>query len=209
MSGRDPLRRVGIPFVVSGPSGVGKSTLLREVLSRDPEVAFCVSHTTRPYRPGERDGVDYHFVDEASFDRLVGDDAFLEWATYGGNRYGTSREALEGPTREGIDLILEVEVQGARQLRERLPGAEFVFVLPPSAECLEERLRGRGSDSEDAILKRLERAREEMAEDERYDYIIVNDDLERAVKRLLLVVGACRLKRPRVLAALRGRLELD
>jgi guanylate kinase len=199
--------RAGIPFVVSGPSGVGKSTLLRRVLARDSGIAFCVSHTTRAPRAGERDGEDYHFVDEADFDRAVAEGRFLEWAVYQGNKYGTSRDAVEGPTRKGIDLILEVEVQGARQLRDRLPGAVFVFVLSPSMECLEERLRERRSDSENAIRERLARAREEVREVQGYDYVVVNDDLDRAVEALIHVVEACRMARDRVVPVLRDRFD--
>jgi guanylate kinase len=200
-------RRAGVPFVVSGPSGVGKSTILRRVIAEDPGVAFCISHTTRPRRPGEQNGEDYHFVDEASFDLLAQEGRFLEWAVYQGNKYGTSRDAVEGPTRKGIDLILEVEVQGARQLRERLEGAVFVFVLPPSMESLDERLRSRKSDPEEAIRKRLARAREEIREVHRYDYVIVNEDLERAVGDMLHVIGAGRLARTQVLPTLRERLD--
>jgi guanylate kinase len=201
------VQRTGIPFVVSGPSGVGKTTILRRVIAADPGVAFCVSHTTRSMRAGERGGEDYHFVDGTTFDRLIEEDRFLEWAVYQGNQYGTSREAVEGPTRKGIDLILEVEVQGARQLRDRLGEAVFIFVLPPSRESLEERLRTRKSDSEEAIRKRLARAREEIREVHHYDYAIVNDDVDLAVEGLLHVIAAGRLARTRVLPTLQGRLD--
>jgi guanylate kinase len=182
---------------------VGKSTVLREVLERDSGVVFSVSHTTRPRRPGEVDGKDYRFVDDAAFDRLVEEDGFLEHAVYQGHHYGTSREAVDRPTREGVDVILEVEVQGARQLRKRLPGAVLVFVLPPSMECLDERLRGRASDADEAIRKRLARAREEVREVHLYDYVVVNEDVEQAIAQLLHVISACRLELPRVLPTLR------
>ncbi len=200
-------RRTGIPFVVSGPSGVGKSTVLRSVLERDPAVVFSVSHTTRAPRDGEREGEDYFFVDEEAFERRVADDGFLEHAVYQGHHYGTSREAVERPTRNGVDVILEVEVQGARQLRKRLPGAVLVFVLPPSMECLEERLHGRASDPQDAIRKRLARAQEEVREVHLYDYVVVNDDLDQAVAQLLHVIAACRLELPRVLPTLRDGFD--
>jgi guanylate kinase len=193
--------------VVSGPSGVGKSTLLRRVLASDSRLAFGVSHTTRPARAGEKDGKDYHFVDEATFDRAAAEGRFLEWAEYQGRKYGTSLEAVEAPTREGLDVILEVEVQGARQLRERLPGAVFVFVLSPSMECLERRLRDRRSDSESAIQNRLARAREEVREVHRYDYVVVNDELEQAVEALLHVIGATRVVRDRVVPLLQDRFD--
>ncbi len=207
--GRSASARTGIPFVVSGPSGVGKTTLLRKVLSQDSGVAFSVSHTTRAPRQGEHHGEDYHFVDGATFERMVGENRFLEWAEYQGNQYGTSFEAVEEPTRKGVDLILEVEVQGARQLRDRLAGAVFVFVVPPSMEILEERLQARGSDEEETIRRRLDRAREELRLVQMYDYVIVNDELERAVRDLLDVIRACRLGRSRVLPTLRARLDFD
>jgi guanylate kinase len=202
-----PPAREGIPFVVSGPSGVGKTSILHRVLAADPATRFSVSHTTRPPRPGERDGHDYRFVDPQRFRALVDAGAFLEWAEYQGHLYGTSHEAVAGLTRQGIDVILEVEIQGARQLRERLGGATFVFVLPPSLEVLERRLRGRGSDADPVVRKRLERAREELREVHRYDFVIVNDDLERAVADLRNVIAACRLERDRVVARLRDRFD--
>lgn len=199
--------RQGISFVVSGPSGAGKSTLLRGVLERDPGVGFSISHTTRTPRPGEGDGVDYHFVDEAAFRGLIDQDAFLEWAEYQGNLYGTSQDAVRVPTASGRDLILEVEVQGARQLRQRLPDAVFIFIIPPSAEILEARLRGRGSDADDVIRKRLERAREELRAINDYAYVIVNEVAETAIGDLLSVIQACRLERERVLPLYRDRFD--
>ena len=193
-----PLRQ-GIPFVISGPSGAGKTSILRRVLECDPGVRFSVSHTTRAPRSGEIEGQDYCFVDEERFRQLIEQDAFLEWADYQGNLYGTSREAVAGPTREGFDLILEVEVQGARQLRERGRGAVFVFLIPPSMDILEQRLRSRGSDDEDVVRKRLERAREELREIHGYRYVVVNADMEQAVRDFLHIIAACRLERERVL----------
>ncbi|MCZ6822353.1 MAG: guanylate kinase [Deltaproteobacteria bacterium] len=201
MSEGVPLQpvRQGIPFVISGPSGAGKTSILRRVLECDPGVRFSVSHTTRAPRSGEIEGQDYFFVDEERFRQLVDQDAFLEWADYQDNLYGTSREAVAGPTREGFDLILEVEVQGARQLRERGRGAVFVFLIPPSLDVLEQRLRSRGSDDEDVVRKRLERAREELREIHGYRYVVVNADMEQAVRDFLHIIAACRLERERVL----------
>ncbi len=193
-----PLRQ-GIPFVISGPSGAGKTSILRRVLECDPGVHFSVSHTTRAPRSGEIEGQDYFFVAEERFRQLIDQGAFLEWADYQDNLYGTSREAVAGPTREGFDLILEVEVQGARQLREHDRGAVFVFLIPPSLDILEQRLRSRGSDDEDAIWKRLERAREELREIHGYRYVVVNADMEQAVRDFLHIIAACRLERERVL----------
>ncbi len=201
MSEGAPLKpvRQGIPFVISGPSGAGKTSILRRVLECDPGVRFSVSHTTRAPRSGEIEGQDYFFVDEERFRELVDQDAFLEWADYQSNLYGTSREAVAGPTREGFDLILEVEVQGARQLREGGVGAVFVFLIPPSMDILEQRLRSRGSDDEDVVRKRLERAREELREIHGYHYVVVNADMEQAVRDFLHIIAACRLERERVL----------
>ena len=199
--------RQGLPFVVSGPSGTGKTSIMRRVIERDPLVAFCVSHTTRPSRPGEREGSDYFFVDEPAFRSLLDQDRFLEWAEYQGHLYGTSAEAVEGPTKAGMDVILEVEVKGARQLRSRLAGAVFVFLLPPSMDVLEHRLRGRGSDAEEAIRRRLERAHGELREVHIYDYVLVNEDLEQTVGQLEHVIGASRLERDRMLSLWRGRFD--
>jgi guanylate kinase len=198
----------GISFVVSGPSGAGKTSLVRRVIAEDPGLAFSVSHTTRAARAGERDGEDYRFVSVAEFRRLESEGAFLEWAEYQGNLYGTSRAAVELPTAKGLDLILEVEIQGARQLKSRLPGAIFVFVMPPSMEALALRLRGRGSDAEESVRKRLARAEEEVRESTWYQYVVVNDDFERSVSDLTHVIGACRIERARVLPLLRERFEL-
>ena len=200
----------GIVLVSSGPSGVGKSTLLRRLLERDAGLAFSVSHTTRRPRAGERDGLDYHFVDEKEFRRLIDEDAFLEWAEYQGSYYGTSRDAVSGPTSRGIDLILEVEVQGAQQLRERLPEAFTIFVLPPSSlDDLERRLRGRDSDSESAIQQRLEAARSEILEADAYQFAVINDDVERAVGVLETIVSACRASTRRILPVWRAQSGRD
>jgi len=187
--------RLGNVFVVSGPSGVGKSTLVRRVLEADPGVRFSVSHTTRRPRPGERDGVDYHFVDAAGFRALVASGAFLEWAEYQGNLYGTSRAAVDAPTREGFDMILEVEVQGAKQLQARLPDAVRVFILPPSLEVLEARLRERNTEDDVVTRRRLEIAREELAYAEQCQHRIVNDSIDKAIDELLRVIRDARRER--------------
>jgi guanylate kinase len=200
--------RRGIVFVLSGPSGVGKSTLVRRILRRDPGIEFSVSHTTRPARAGEVDGRDYHFVDAPRFQRMVDEERFLEWAEYQGHFYGTSRHAVEEPTGRGVDLLIEVEVQGARQLRERLPGSVSIFVLPPPSRGeLEARLRARGSDDPQAMRKRLERAGQELPEALHYRYAIVNDEVDRAVEALGHIIEATRRESSRVLPGWRERFE--
>ncbi len=183
----------GSVFVVSGPSGVGKSTIVKRVLEADPQLRFSVSHTTRPPRAGERDGVEYHFVHTDEFLRLIAKDAFLEHAVYQGNYYGTSRAAVEEPTRAGFDLILEVETQGAEQLEMRLPEAVRVFILPPSLAVLEARLRDRRTESEQAVQVRLKRAGEEIAYARRpYIHSIVNESVDKAVDELLRIIRDAR-----------------
>ncbi len=197
--------RVGIPFVVAAPSGTGKTTVCRACLARDPLLEFSVSHTTRKARAGERDGVDYHFVSPAGFRQLVERGGFVEHAEYGGQNYGTSHEALRGPTEDrGRDVLLEIEVQGAAQVRERRPDARFIFLLPPSMKVLEQRLRGRGTDSEDAIERRLGVADRELAAIRFFDYAVVNDDLEQAIRSVLAIIAAERDGRAEALAAIRA-----
>jgi guanylate kinase len=186
--------RRGIPFVVSAPSGTGKTTVCKKLVASDPGLRFSISHTTRAPRAGERDGVDYYFVDRARFAELVAQGAFLEHAEYAGNLYGTSLAALEAPLAAGHDLLLEIEVQGARQVRERRPDARFVFLLPPSPEALERRLAGRGSDSPEAVRERLELARRELEARSLFDHEIVNDDLDRCVAAVREVIEAERRK---------------
>jgi len=180
--------RRGNVFVVSGPSGVGKSTIVRAVLEQDRQVQFSISHTTRPQRPGEVDGVDYYFVDNDKFLRLFQQGFFLENAVYQGNHYGTSQAAVDGPTSKGLDLILEVETQGAELLRSRLPAATSIFIVPPTPSVLEERLRKRNTESDYVLQGRLQRALEELEEAKHYDHRIVNDTVEKAVEQLLRII---------------------
>jgi guanylate kinase len=182
--------RRGFPVVVAAPSGTGKTTVCREVVSRDAGIEFSVSHTTRPRRPGERDGVDYHFVTADEFERLVQAGAFLEWAVYNDHRYGTSWAALDAPLAAGHEVLLEIEVQGARQVRARRSDARFVFLLPPSLAVLRERLERRGTDSPDVIARRLELARQELREGTLFDYAVTNDRLEDCVEQVLEILAA-------------------
>jgi guanylate kinase len=176
--------------VVSAPSGTGKTTVCRALVAADPGLRFSVSHTTRAPRPRERDGVDYWFVSRERFGELVAEGAFLEHAEYAGNLYGTSWAAMDGPLGEGVDLLLEIEVQGAAQVRARRPDARFVFLLPPSLEALEARLRGRGSDGPEVIRARLELARRELGAVELFDYAVVNDELDACVAAVREVIDA-------------------
>jgi guanylate kinase len=173
--------RRGIPFVVAAPSGTGKTTVCRRVVEEEDLVDFSVSHTTRARRAGESDGLDYHFVSREEFQRMVDTGAFLEWAEYNGNLYGTSWKAIEEPLERGRDVLLEIEVQGAAQVRERRADARFVFLLPPSLAVLEQRLSARGTDDPAEVARRLALTERELAAAERFDYAVVNDDLARCV----------------------------
>jgi guanylate kinase len=182
--------RRGIPFVVSAPSGTGKTTVCRGLVERDPGIEFSVSHTTRPQRPSERAGRDYHFVSRAEFERMIAAGAFVEHAEYAGNLYGTSLASLDEPLGRGADLLLEVDVQGALQLRERRPDARFVFLLPPSLEELERRLRGRNTDAPAVVERRLALVRRELGAVHAFDYAVVNEDVGRTIEALLEIVAA-------------------
>ena len=174
-------------LVITGPSGVGKGTLIRLLLDRFARMALSVSATTRDPRPGEEDGVDYHFLSPAEFDEKIDHDDFLEWAEYAGNRYGTLRSELE---RDAHPLVLEIEVQGARQVRARVRDAVTVFIEPPSEEALRTRLVGRGSDSPEQVERRLETALRELAARDEFDHVIVNDDLDAAAEELSKLVAS-------------------
>jgi len=175
-------------FVITGPSGVGKGTLIRSLRERLPELALSVSATTRPPRPGEVHGVDYHFLSEADFQRRVDAGEFVEHATYSGRRYGTLRSELEKRTSEGRPVVLEIEVQGARQVREAMPEALQVFIAPPSTEALRARLVGRGTDDPEQVEARLRTAERELEAQHEFGHVVVNDRLEDAVDELTRIV---------------------
>ena len=175
---------VGQPIVFTGPSGVGKGTLLRQLLKHHPDIQLSISATTRQPRPGEEHGKHYYFVSRPEFKAMVEQNQLLEWAEFAGNFYGTPRQPLEAMISHGNVVILEIELEGARQVRATLPEAQQIFVLPPSLQELEDRIRQRGQDSEDAIAKRLARANVEIEAAEEFDIQIVNDNLERATREL-------------------------
>jgi guanylate kinase len=175
-------------FVITGPSGVGKGTLIRALLERVPELELSVSATTRRPRPGETQGVDYHFLSDAEFDRLVAAGEFVEWAEYSGRKYGTLRSELDDRVRAGRPVVLEIEVQGARQVRGTVPEAVQVFIAPPSPETLRLRLVGRGTDNPEEVERRLDTAAAELAAQDEFAHVVVNDRLEDAVERLEAIV---------------------
>lgn len=183
-------------IVVSGPSGVGKSTVISELLSHRPDIHFSVSFTTRAPRVGEEDGVSYNFVDRAEFERMISAGELLEHAEYVGNYYGTSMKVIREKLDQGIDVLLDIEVQGAAKVRQRCPEAVLIFIIPPSLEELSRRLHKRQTDSEDVIEGRLAKAREEYREIPNYDYLVVNDSVPKAAAEILAILTAegCRTK---------------
>jgi guanylate kinase len=184
------IRRRGTLFVVSAPSGAGKTTLCREMRLRLPDLAYSVSVTTRPPRPGEIDGTDFTFVSEAEFQAMLARGELAEWATVHNNLYGTPAAPMEAALREGRDVLLDIDTQGAAQLRARYPEAVLIFIVAPSMAELEQRLRERRSDPGSAITTRLERARHEVALWRRYDYLIVNRDVKEAMEQLSSIIQA-------------------
>lgn len=177
-------------FVITGPSGVGKGTLIRGLMQRVPELELSVSATTRAARPGERDGVDYHFLAPAEFERRVHAGDFVEHADYAGRRYGTLRSELEGRVDAGVPVVLEIEVQGARQVRAAMPEALQVFIAPPSPQALRERLQGRGTDDAAEVERRLRVAEDELQAQPEFAHVVVNDRLADALDELAAIVAA-------------------
>lgn len=184
--------RHGLVVVISGPSGVGKGSVHAGLHGVLTDLEVSVSATTRAPRPGETDGVAYHFVDDTAFDRLVAADELLEWAEYAGNRYGTPRAALDDAVRRGRTVLLEIEVQGALQVRTRLPEALQIFLVPPSFEELERRLRDRGTEDDATMQARLEVSRQEMGSQDRFDHVVVNDDLDRCTGEVARLIDRAR-----------------
>ncbi len=198
MPDRIPLQRYGVLFVLSSPSGAGKSTIARMLMKSDPHIALSVSATTRKPRPNEKDGVDYHFVSDDEFDRLVASDAFLEWAHVFDHRYGTLKASVDALLEDGKDVLFDIDWQGAQQLHQRA-GSQVaqVFILPPSIEELRSRLKKRASDSDEVIAGRMARARAEISHWDGYDYVVVNDDVERCFSDVQTILRAERMRRRR------------
>jgi guanylate kinase len=198
----------GILFVVSAPSGAGKTSLVAALLEAENDLALSISFTTRSRRPGEVDGQHYHFVDQDTFDRMVDEDAFIEFARVFGNAYGTAEAALRSALEGGQNLLLEIDWQGARQVRQRFPNAVSIFIVPPTLTALEERLRGRGQDSDSVILERMSEAKRELSHWAEYDYLVTNDRFDQALRDLQHIVAAERLRCSRQASRERGRLGM-
>lgn len=189
-------KQKGQLIVLSGPSGVGKSTVIAELLSARKDIHFSVSFTTRAPRAGEEDGVNYNFVDRVEFERMICDGELLEHAEYVGNYYGTSLKVIQEKLNQGVDVLLDIEVQGAAKVRAKCPEAVLIFIMPPSFEELSRRLHGRNTDDEDVINGRLQKAREECQEIKNYDYLVVNDKVPEAAAEIMAILLAedCRVR---------------
>lgn len=204
------MKHRGILIVVSGFSGAGKGTLMKGLLGKYENYALSVSMTTRAPRPGEKDGESYFFVDRETFERTIAQKGLIEYASYCGNYYGTPRAYVEEQLDAGRDVILEIEIQGALKVKERFPEALLLFVMPPSAEELKRRLMGRGTESEEVILQRLERASEEAEGIEQYEYLIINDKLEECVEQMHAIISAARnnpARNKQLIADMRSQLD--
>ena len=184
----------GTLFIVSAPSGAGKTSLLKELVAGDPLLDISVSHTTRAKRPDEQDGRDYHFIDQAGFLQMIGEGAFMEHAQVFDNYYGTAEAEVRECLNAGQDVVLEIDWQGANQIRNRMPDAISIFILPPSPQALHDRLSARGQDSEEVIARRMRDAKNEMLHYAEYDYLVINDDFSLALKELETIVRGLRLR---------------
>ena len=201
------MNKKGLLLVISGPSGVGKGTVCAEFMKKHPECALSVSATTRAPRPGEEDGVNYFFLSEDEFRNKISNDGFLEHAVFCGNYYGTPKAEVLKKIESGIDVILEIEVQGAMQVRNHYPEGVFIFVTPPSLSELENRLRGRNTESDEVVSQRLIRAKEEFRFIEKYNYALLNDTVENAVERLEAIITAEKSRVPRLYNSLKTYLD--
>ena len=197
-SAQQALARRGLMFILSSPSGAGKTTISRMLLAADPAIKLSISVTTRKPRPGEQDGVHYYFVDDAGFDRMVEEDDFYEWAHVFGHRYGTPKGAIRNALKEGQDFLFDIDWQGTQQLYQKdQQDVVRVFILPPSIVELERRLRSRGTDAEDVVQARMERARAEISHWDAYDYVVINEDVDACFDKVRQILDAERMKRQR------------
>ena len=195
-------------FIISGPSGAGKSTLIKGVRGRLADIGYSISHTTRRPRSGEENGVDYFFVDRPAFLKMIDDNSFVEWALVYDDYYGTSYGSLEDRLNAGFDIILDIDIQGAKNIKEKIDDCLLIFILPPSKEILEKRLRARATDDPDVIERRIGQAKIELTNCIWYDYLIINDDLEKATKTLESVILADRCSNKRILPEVEIRLGI-
>lgn len=187
----------GLLLVISGPSGTGKGTVCKRLLEKNENIFLSVSATTRKPREGEIDGVSYHFYDEDKFKNLIAKNQFIEWAAFCDNYYGTPKAPVEENINKGKDVLLEIEIEGAMKVRSKYPEGVYIFLFPPSIETLADRLRGRGTETEDVIAKRLERAKQELEMCTKYNYYVVNDDLEKAVQEIEAIIVAEKARKER------------
>ncbi len=194
-------------YVISAPSGTGKTTLLKRVLEELPEMKFSVSYTTRSPRPGEREGVEYHFVSHDEFQKMIQTGAFAEWTEVHGYYYGTSNRFLKDCLARDVDVILDIDTQGAEQIHESHPDGVFIFILPPEIADLKARLTRRGSESQEMIDLRLRNASREIEKVDKYDYVVINDEIDAAVERIKAIIIAEKCRRDRVLHQLKSRLK--
>ncbi|MBK9797294.1 MAG: guanylate kinase [Holophagaceae bacterium] len=201
------MHHPGNVFVVSAPSGAGKSTLVQRLVRSVPDLVFSISFTTRKPRPGEVDGRDYFYIDDERFEAMIREGGFVEWVQVYGHRYGTGRDWLEGVLASGRDVLLDIETTGAQNLRKVIPDARMIFILPPSAASLEQRLRSRGKDSDEQIAIRMRHARHELELYPAYDYLVMNDDLEIAYRQFESIVFATRAGRERMAPAAQRILD--
>jgi len=195
--------------VVSAPSGSGKTTIIQQVRERMGSVGYSVSHTTRKPRPGERQGVHYHFVSAQVFESMIKDGGFVEWAKVYDHYYGTSKKALEEGLQKGIDILLDVDPVGAKNIKRQFPDAILIFLVPPSLSILEHRLRERGTESPEVVTKRLQKAKEEVSEAVYYDYIVINDNLEDAIADVMAIIRAGRCRRTLKLGFLKKQYKIQ
>ena len=202
------MKDTGTVYVVSAPSGAGKTSLVTALAETDPSIRLSVSHTTRPMRPGEQDGADYHFVSPDQFESMLQQGEFLEHARVYGADYGTSEQRVREQLAQGLDVILEIDWQGAQQIRKRIRGAISIFILPPSVEALTERLAGRAQDAKDVIAQRMQEAKDEISHYAEFDFLVVNEEFDRALNDLRCIIGAMRLRQEVQFVRLLDRLRL-